>query len=68
MEVSGQLDASAALLLEKLPSLPRCLGSSLYSLGADPTENTVSIVTAQQYTDLLLAYLLPREPVYRLVA
>jgi hypothetical protein len=30
------------------------LGSSLYSLGADPTENTVSIVIAQQYLDRCL--------------
>jgi hypothetical protein len=30
------------------------MGSSLYSLGADPTENTVSIVTAQQYFDCCL--------------
>jgi hypothetical protein len=30
------------------------LGSSLYSLGADPTENTVSIVIAQQYFNCCL--------------
>jgi hypothetical protein len=30
------------------------LGSSLYSNGADPTENTVSIVIAQKYIDCCL--------------
>jgi hypothetical protein len=30
------------------------LGSSLYSLGADPRENTVSFVIAQQYLDCCL--------------
>jgi hypothetical protein len=37
------------------------------SLGADPTENTVSIVIAQQYFDCCLR-IFPREPVYRVVA
>jgi hypothetical protein len=30
------------------------LGSSLYSVGVDPTENTISILTAQQYFDCCL--------------
>jgi hypothetical protein len=30
------------------------LGSSLHSLGADPTENSVSIVISQQYLDCCL--------------
>jgi hypothetical protein len=39
------------LLPQEAPStvLPAGLGSSLYSLGADPTENTVSIIIAQQF-------------------
>jgi hypothetical protein len=34
--------------------IPAGMESSLYSLGEDPTQNTVSIVTAQQYFDCCL--------------
>jgi hypothetical protein len=34
--------------------VPAGLGSSLYSLGEDPTENTVSVVIAQKYLDCCL--------------
>jgi hypothetical protein len=44
------------------------LGSSLRSLGSDPIDNTVYIVTAPQYVDCCLTYALPRESVYRDVA
>jgi hypothetical protein len=54
---------SAPSLLSYLPLLSEAspsivisagLGSSLYSIGSDPTENTVSVVVAQQYLDYCL--------------
>jgi hypothetical protein len=41
-------------LLHLIPILSVGLESTLYSLVADPTENTVSIVIAQQYFDCCL--------------
>jgi hypothetical protein len=45
---------STAVSRDSLNYISAGLGSSLYSLGADPTENTISIVIAQKYLDYCL--------------
>jgi hypothetical protein len=51
--VSSQ-SSSTAVSRDSLNYHSAGLGSSLYSLGSDPTENTVCIVIAQQYLDCCL--------------
>jgi hypothetical protein len=46
--------SSTAVSRDSRNSISADLGSSLYSLGADPTENTVLILIAQQYHDCCL--------------
>jgi hypothetical protein len=46
--------SSTAISRDSLIIISAGPGASLYSLGADPTENTVSIVIAQQYPDCCL--------------